>query len=280
MVMEYHRMCHEDSAFTFLGPALPPERLSHLLYSMNFGKDFLDRCTYTYDWDFSAILRSLHSGTFWQESNATQDSQVRQQQYLVAFAVALCSLLQNQPQLAGPGSARIHDSLADDGFRYVDGRLLPIVQQVVSENEEFSAVQHLLSIVNLSSKVTIATHYESGQKQYAQGEFHACVGEWRSFIEALLRGIWIATKKHRPEFTSHSETPPMKDVFEFLGKSGFFTPDERLAFSSVWGFLSAGGHPGIPAKEDAHLSMFIALTFGHAALLKLESWQTNNYLKF
>ena len=77
------------------------------------------------------------------------------------------------------------------------------------------------------------------------------------------------TRAHRSEFTAASEKPAMKDIFEFLRKAGFSTADEHLAFSNTYGFLCAVGHPRISDRDDAHPSIILALTFGHAALLKL-----------
>ena len=66
----------------------------------------------------------------------------------------------------------------------------------------------------------------------------------------------------------------MGSVLDYLQRAGFLNKDERLVFSSTWGFLCAGGHPGISDHDEknAHLSMILALTFGHAALLKLQKW--------
>jgi hypothetical protein len=58
------------------------------------------------------------------------------------------------------------------------------------------------------------------------------------------------------------------------------TADKRLAFSSTYGFLCAVGHPGISDRDDAHLSIILALTFGHAALLKLYKWSEGSFVRF
>jgi hypothetical protein len=63
----------------------------------------------------------------------------------------------------------------------------------------------------------------------------------------------------------------------------------RLSVESIWFpdtgkaatvFLVAGGHPGIGERDDAYLSQILALTFGHALLLKLESWSRNDFSNF
>jgi hypothetical protein len=100
------------------------------------------------------------------------------------------------------------------------------------------------------------------------------------FLEELLRGIWRQTRQHRTEYKTYAEKPPMVDVFTFLKQSGFFDADEELAYRSSFGFLSGGSHPGISEKDDAYLSQILALTFGHALLLKLASWHIGNYRKF
>jgi len=95
-----------------------------------------------------------------------------------------------------------------------------------------------------------------------------------------MRGIWRLTRLNRREFAKYAETPSMSDLFLYMKKSGFLDMEEEQAYRSGYGFLSAGGHPGIGERDDAYLSQILALTFGHALLLKLQSWDCGGYEHF
>jgi hypothetical protein len=220
----------------------------------------------------------MHDGTFFNTIGYESDS-VSGAAYLKGFAVHLYGNYEAHYDWRGPTTEAFKESVLDDGLRFVDGRLISTSQDVINEQTEFADVVRLIEAMQERGHI-IRSHFEAGQSLYTSGSYHACVNEWRSFIESVLRAIWITTRDRRPEFASHSDSPPMKDLFLFLEKASFFTNDERLAYSSLWGFLSAGGHPGIAAKEEAHLSMFMALTFGHAALIKYMAWRDGRYVRF
>jgi hypothetical protein len=62
---------------------------------------------------------------------------------------------------------------------------------------------------------------------------------------------------------------------EYLRKFGFFTFDEENSFRSAWGALSAGSHPGVPARDEARIGLVPALELGQLLLLKFEKWKAN-----
>jgi hypothetical protein len=66
----------------------------------------------------------------------------------------------------------------------------------------------------------------------------------------------------------------------YLKHAGFFDSDEELAFSSAYGFLCSGSHPGVGGEQQAYLAMVLSLTFGHVALSKFAAWKAHSYKTF
>ena len=80
------------------------------------------------------------------------------------------------------------------------------------------------------------------------------------------------TRLNNPSFAAKNVHPPFKDVLLWLERAGFITSDEKDAYGATWGFLSVGSHPGMTDGDIAKFCMILAMTFGHAALKKLDWW--------
>jgi hypothetical protein len=282
MIAEYKRLFLDRSNYWDGSPSLDIDWLRNALYAMEFEKSFLDRCERTYHWQFPSLLPALHDGSFYPADPAIPSQRIREsgRSMLLGFATALCGIMIQHPELESNGYHHFQKSLLQDGFQWVGTRLVETNQDIIPEAEEISAVESLIRNSIHDHQEIVLHHFVNGRSLYTSGPYHACRSEWRSFLEEVLRGVWRITRSHRPEFSTFSEKPSTKDLFDFLQRSGFLNADEKLAVTSTWGFLCAGGHPGISDQDDAHLSMILALTFGHAALLKLEKWAANSFLRF
>lgn len=282
MVTIYEFLTSSQRSFRVLGPLLPTDQLFDLCYRIGFEKRFLEKCSYQYHWNFRSLLPDLFDGSFFSEDGSpnSEAGQSYGQNLIQGFVIVLLSVFQNRPELPFEMQNALTDSLNRDGIRFDGNRLVNASKQVVDEPRELTIVENLVRESVHDQPETILHHFENGHRLFNEAKYHPSAGEWRSFLEEILRGIWRLTRKNRTEFKTHAETPSMKDLFQFLQKSGFFDSDEELAFRSSYGFLSAGGHPGIGDRDTAYLSQTLALTFGHALLLKLDAWQNNGYLHF
>jgi hypothetical protein len=282
MISQFDRLFFQTRAFTALGPPLEVHKFRDLLFGMGMSREILDRCDHSYHWHFGSLLPALNDGSFfygaWQISKTVAVN--NGQTVLHGLATALCGILEQHPELRDSEAEYLAHVLRKDGFHFLGGRLIETSQDVVSEAEEISAVQSLIKLSVHDKKEILLHHFSSGPQLFNSGHYHASVNEWRSFLEETLRGIWRLTRERRSEFTTHAATPGAKDLFKFLRQAAFFNDDEQLAFSSTWAFLCSGGHPGIPDRADAHLSMVLALTFGQAALLKLQTWSEGGFVSF
>jgi hypothetical protein len=281
MIVHYDYLFHDTGPRGSWSPLLNIDQLRNVLYAMEFDREFLDRCDYEFHWSFRDILPALNDGSFFCKNGATPSwAKDAGQRALQDFAATLCALLEKRPDFRRSDTDFYFQFLLDDGFQFVGTRLIETNQDIVPEAEEISAVEALIRASLHDERETLLAHFHAGVTQFDSGSYHSSVAEWRCFLEEVLRGIWRLTRARRTEFSNYADHPTLKDLFTFLERSNFLNKDEQLAFSSAWGFLSAGGHPGITAKDDAHLSKMLALTFGHAALLKLQVWASNSYRHF
>jgi hypothetical protein len=65
-----------------------------------------------------------------------------------------------------------------------------------------------------------------------------------------------------------------------LKTTSFLSDDEEAAFKSGWGALSAGSHPGVPEREQARITLILALEFAQLLLIKFTNWRANAYCRF
>jgi hypothetical protein len=282
MISLFNHLFHEPRPFRALGPLLSIEKFRNILFAMGLSREFLDQCEYTYNWQFQSLLPALNDGSFFTDGarSGASSSKESGQAMLRGFATVLSGILVEHPELRSSESNYFERSLIEDGLQFVGNTLVDTNQDIIPEAAEISAVESLIRLSIHGNKALLLHHFVNGSQLFNSGHYHASVSEWRSFLEETLRGIWRLTRAHRSDFTTYAENPNMKDLFSFLSKAGFFGTDEQLAFSSTWAFLCSGGHPGISEMDDAHLSMILALTFGHAALLKLQNWSKGAFTHF
>jgi hypothetical protein len=190
---------------------------------------------------------------------------------LVAMAASLPSKL--------PEKEALLRSLKLDGFAIDEEKLLLMpLDGPVSEREEEERLTVIVRQSGLPNKDAILKHIEDAQSLYSDAKDHPSLNESRSFIQALIDGISIESDRSG----AHSKGLPggTANRIVYLREIGFFTEDEKAAFGSAWGTLSAGSHPGVPDNEQARIGLILALEFGQILLFKFLNWKANAYLKF
>jgi hypothetical protein len=85
------------------------------------------------------------------------------------------------------------------------------------------------------------------------------------------------TRLNNSRLLSRLEKPVFADVLHWLVEVKFLTEDEKAAYGAAFGFLSVAHHPGLPDPDMARLCMILAMSLGHACLLKLGSWTRANF---
>ncbi len=316
MVTLYDFLTRGDKPFGKQGPLLSPHTVYDKCFAMEMSNEVLDKCEWKFYWNFKLILPALHDGSFFSGIDAFRgkDLDASGQTALVGFAQLLCSTYDTMPGLSAEHKEALHAALREDGFTFDGTRLVETYAQaqyaqaqIVAEPEEnhfveqpkeiyfveqpkdthpvaqpqdILSVEHLISSCPHDRKDLLLQHLENGHKLYREQKFQPCVEEWRSFLQVLLYGVWWRTRANRDELASYAESPSMNDLFLYLTRVEFFNVEEESAFRGGYGFLSAGVHAGIGEKDNAYLSQTVALAFGHAILLKLYAWSSNEFRRF
>ncbi len=280
--------CYDDNSYTGINaPLLSASDLKRELYARDFPRDFLDICERQFLWDFDRLLPQLYDGHLHSlhpiRMTVTEAGEVETgRQVLLRFGEYLFAKAATLPNYDGwhEELAKLRNSLDLDGFRLLSGKLIPADTAVFDWPKQVSLLVDQVKAARLRSEEVVLHHFTNGEQLYVSNKFDTALGEWRKFFERLLRDTAEVTAQNRPDLKEDATRLSMKKLFPYLGGAGFFDPDEQLAFSSSWGFLCSGSHPGIGEKDQAYLGMVLALTFGHVLLRKYVAWKAQGFRGF
>jgi hypothetical protein len=262
----------------------PGVDLTEFLYEYNFPDWFVIHAGTHYSFDWKQIIISLRNTQFFFPSGTSiTGGNITGQPYLSqgeAFAFAeqilrrLAALMATTP--VGEGVRR---SLELEGLRANETTLeLVPFESIVSEQEEEDRVVQLIQKSTIVNSGVILKHLRDAHELFVQGKDHPSLGEGRNFIQVLIDTVGAETDAHG----GHPAGYPggTANRLQYLEDVGFFTKDEKTAFGSAWGFLSAGSHPGVPTRDEARIGLILALEFGVLVLLKYANWKSNGYKQF
>ncbi len=293
--------CYDETPFSETFALVTATDLKRDLYARNFDQRFLERCAPQNVWNFDKIFTSLYDGSFFNPPQAGRswpakrarleylsDSSRQAEQVekgrslLLKFAEYLFDkkLTLSDGENWYADLEHLLNSLELDGFRLHQGKLIPADTAIFDQPKQISFLLEQIKTVKLGSEQVLLHHFSNGEQAHLQGKFDTAVGEWRKFFERLLKDIAEDTGRNRIDLKKDATKLTMKDLFLYLEEVGFLDSDEKLAFSSSWGFLSSGAHPGIGNKDQAYLAMVLSLSFGHVALSKFGAWKTHGYKGF
>jgi hypothetical protein len=253
------------------------------LYERDFPQWFVTHAGSEYHWDWTNILFDVRNGNFFMVSTfgltpmsilgkpLGPSDQQKWSDYLVERLASLAATL--------PVGEPVRRSLQLDGFDVDVERLLLVpLEGPVSVQGEEDALTRLVRKIGVLDAETVLKHLGEATDNFTSGKDHASLNESRCVIQSLVDGISIETaaqKKHSTKLPGGAA-----NRIKNLKNIGFFTEDERTAFESAWGSLSAGSHPGVPDREQARIGLVLALEFGQLLLLKFANWKANGYQGF
>lgn len=260
---------------------------SDLLYASDFPEWFIRHAETHYGFDWQEILRNLRSRQFFypgycdQMSNITgrflsaQDADALGEYLIQRLAAVVVATLGGSEY-----GELVRRQLELDGYS-IDDKHLRLLRSEgpVSEAEEEDLLTALISQAAFPNEVTILKHVADARNEYIAGNNHPSLNESRSFIQAVIDDIAVETDR----LGGHKIRIPggMANRIDYLRQVGFFTSDdEKSAFGSAWGMLSAGSHPGVPARYEARIGLVLALEFGQLLALKFRDWKKNHCKEF
>lgn len=173
----------------------------------------------------------------------------------------------------------VMNALELDGYA-VDTKNLCLVplEAGVSAKQEEDALSALVKRTQISDAATIVAHIKDANELYVQAKYHASLNESRNLLQSLIDNVSGDT--NRSSVHSFGYPGGMKNRVVYLKAVGFLTDDEEAAINSAWGALSAGSHPGVPAREEARIGLILALEFGQLLLLKFDGWKRGGFKAF
>ncbi len=264
-------------------PVLVSEtEIRRFLFSRNFENRVLDLFE-TYRWNFDVILPDIKDGSFGVSRNgnwrtrAEQSSQNAVSAEGMLRALSSAFLVKSVSLNHGPYGSVVDlqgliKSLRQDGFDFAHGELIDADREIVDIPAEATAIEKAIEAANHDDKAVLRHHLGEATRYFTSGDFGPAAAEWRHFYEGAFRGAWRYTRGRNAKFSGRIEKPPFADVLRWLAESHFVSQDEASAYGAAWGFLSVGNHPGIKPQAIAHLCRTLAMTLGHACLIKLAVW--------
>lgn len=254
---------------------------TQLLYESEFPGWFVLHARERYNFHWQEIIIDLRSTKFFYPGYCDEKSNVTGGYLSRSDAQVLGEVLNKRLAVHAArmdgGGETVRRSLELDGLRLEGFELIPI-EAVVNEQEEEGRVVMLVRAAGITNQETILRHLRDAQGLFVAGKDHSSIGEDRSFIQALIDAISGETHAHGGY--SNGYPAGTANRLQYLEDVRFFTEDEKTAFGSAWGFLSAGSHPGIPSREEARIGLILALEFGQLLLLKFANWKANSYKGF
>jgi hypothetical protein len=258
---------------------------SRLLYEHDFPDWFVAHAEGHYRFDWDEILMSLRNGRFFFRDpgyfGLPNDSILgryldraeaeQMGEYFVQRLAALATTF--------PNSVPVVNSLQLDGYQANPQKLsLVPLENVVNAQEEGDALTTLVRNSGITSAQIVLKHIADAKDLFVESKYHPSLNESRNVLQCLIDDIGSITN----ESGVHVVKLPggTANRIAYLREVGFLTSDEEAACKSAWGALSAGSHPGVPARDEARIGLILALEFGQLLLLKFANWKANGYLQF
>lgn len=168
--------------------------------------------------------------------------------------------------------ARMRGLLELDGYTWRDGDLYYSEADDLEIEGEPGILDALMRELGLHKREILERHLERSEGYYLEGEWAESLGHSRKFLEAVLREV--ATQHHMAT-TGRPLDPPVysrpKEVLGYLQDQGMIEPDENETLSCISDLLSAKDtNPFTSGRDRARFSRYLALTFAHLALLRLQ----------
>jgi len=253
-----------------------------LLYEHDFPNCIIERAE-EFRFNFREILRYVQDGQFLFPTGpngpAISGEMASSEEDGIAWGSRLLGKLAAILVCIGsPTELRL--SLERDGYSVDCSRMsLVPLEGAIKIQEEDDRFRQLIRTVKFPNGTNILKHLTDATDLFSEsGKEHPCINESRSFLQSLIDDI--SEETNRLGGHSIGLAGNTKDRFEYLQNVGFFSADERAAFGSAWGALSAGSHPGVPPRDEARIGLILAIEFGQLLVLKFKAWSGNNCKNF
>lgn len=154
---------------------------------------------------------------------------------------------------------RLLASLNLDGLDYRDGHLVPTTPEPAALGPQITALEIDLAKVELT---TAGEHYRQASDNFVDGNWEACNGQLRSFLEDLL--IVACERLSGGVFKDPSS------ALQHLRNCGYLDLDEWNMLRSFWsGIQDNGPHRGLSHDQESLFRLHVSTAVAHFILHKL-----------
>lgn len=152
-------------------------------------------------------------------------------------------------------------SLAADGYEWGDGRLVPAMPAPAPVAGEVTALEAELQARNFT---VAGNHYRQAVDNFADGNFEACNGQLRSFLEGTI--------KEAARLAGQTQDAGPDACLQYLRRDAqVLNDDEWNLFRALWaGVQNNGAHAGLTNEEEARFRMHTATAAGRYLLKKTQ----------
>ncbi len=238
---------------------------------------------YIFNWDFR--IRELRSGQFFSgewgpfvpERTLSKDEFPAAAEYFLERLAAVAVSRIAPDHALNP--EQLIRSVEQDGFS-IDTRKLELIpsEGEVSPVEEESRLARLITEWGLPRAEVAKKHLSDATEQYLDGtKDHPSLNESRSLFQSIIDQI--CEDISQSGLVEKGLPGGMKNRMDYLEEIGVWTNDERQMFGSAWGFLSAGGHPGLPPREQARIGLILAIEFSQVLIMNWQHWKRQAALR-
>ncbi|MHA7295224.1 hypothetical protein [Arthrobacter sp. HLT1-21] len=142
------------------------------------------------------------------------------------------------------------DALRLDGLQLVEGAVVPIDEDNVPAAEELGATMKMLQDLGWHDTLT---YYRQAINAFDRGDFHACNGQLRTFLESLLRELCDVSG-------IESRQEPKADAQRLLNAKAISRDEKDLLVTIVTISNSNGAHPGATSQDEARFRLLLVAT--------------------
>lgn len=217
---------------------------------------WLKDCFFSHNMNWSAVIPDLYNGQV-----TTKDG--------VPVAAVLCNAMlvrltaKALEESETPARDGLRLSLQLDGYDLSGGEIASI-DGPVSVEEEKSRLLKDLKASRLGRQSVISKHITNAEELFSDGKHHPAIGEARNALQAVIEETVVLLEAKVGKRSGGGT----KNQIDFLEQHGFLSKDECLAFSSAWGFLCSGNHPGLSSEDEGRIGIIFCLEFVQILLVK------------
>lgn len=145
-----------------------------------------------------------------------------------------------------------------DGFEFAEGRLRPTTPAPAALGPEISVLENDL---NQQGMTTASAHYTQAVENFTLGNWEACNGQIRSFVEDFFIGI-------NKSLTGTTRTNAIASLQD-LQSNNYLDQDEFHQFKSFWsGIQDRGPHRGLSDEQEALFRLHVSTSIARYLIFK------------